>query len=114
MLKRTLIVGALAAAVVAPTAQAQSASAPHAPSRHAPTQPAKRLWYRITATSDLTKTGDVPGPGYAEHRFSHVKFRLYSRTAVVLYRQCNATNVDGFDPELVAEMIDAARIAVTC
>jgi hypothetical protein len=117
MLKRTLLAAAVLSALAAPAAQAQSASAPHAPSRHAPSSaPPKRLWYRILATADLTKTGDVPvlGGGYSEHRFSHVKFRLYSRAAVVLYRQCNATNVDGFDPELVAEMIDAARSAVTC
>jgi hypothetical protein len=114
MLKRTLIAGALAAAVVAPTAQAQSASAPRAPSRHVPSAHPKRLWYRISATADLTKTGDVAGPTYTEHRVTHVKFRLYSRTAVLLYRQCNAMNVDGFDPELVAEMLDAARSAVTC
>jgi hypothetical protein len=115
MLKRTLLLGALAAAVVAAPAQAQSASAPHAPAHRSPSSDGpRRLWYRILVTADLTKAGDVPGATYTEHRSSHVKFRLESRAAVLLYHQCDATNVDGFAPDVVAQMLDATRSAITC
>jgi hypothetical protein len=33
---------------------------------------------------------------------------------VLLYRQCTALNVAGFDPKLVAQIIDLTRSAVTC
>jgi hypothetical protein len=110
MLKRILAVGALATAVAAPAANAQSASTPGRPSHRPPV----RLWYRIALLGDLTKTGDFSSPVYTDHRSVHVKVRLRSRTAVLLYRQCEALNIAGFEPRVIAQVIDLTRSAVSC
>src|SRR5262245_66184393 len=114
MLKRTLIASAMVAAALAPAAQAQSPAAPHAPGRQPSSPPPKRLWYRLTAAVNRTQALDVANPAYTDHRSSQVQFVLESRTAVVLYQQCNATNIAGFDPKLVAELVNAEASAVTC
>jgi hypothetical protein len=58
--------------------------------------------------------GDFAWPAYTDHRLSHIKLRVRARAAVLLYRQCTALNVAGFDPKLVAQIIDLTRSAVTC
>ena len=110
MLKRSLAAGALAAALAAPAAHAQSASTPGHPSQRPPV----RLWYRLMVTADLTKQGDFSGPVYTDHRSVHIRLQLRSRTAVLLYRQCEALNIAGFEPRVVAQIIDLERSAVTC
>jgi hypothetical protein len=110
MLKRILAMGALAAAVVAPAAHAQSTATP---GNHRP-RPPVRLWYRIALLGDLTKAGDFASPVYTDHRSVHVKLRLRSRTAVLLYRQCEALNIAGFEPKVIAQVIDLTRSAVSC
>jgi hypothetical protein len=110
MLKRSLAAGALAATLAAPAAHAQSASTPGHPSGRPPV----RLWYRITVTADLTKSGDFASPVFTDHRSVHIKLQMRSRTAVLLYRQCEALNIAGFEPKVVAQVIDLTRSAVSC
>jgi hypothetical protein len=110
MLKRSLAAGALAATLITPAAQAQSASTPGQPSR----RPAVRLWYRLTVTADLTKQGDFASPVYTDHRSVQIKLQMRSRTAVLLYRQCEALNIAGFEPKVIAQIIGLQRSAVSC
>jgi hypothetical protein len=110
MLKRILLVAGALAALAAPAAHAQSASTPGHPSHRPPV----RLWYRIVATADLTKQGDFASPTYTDHRSVRIQLQLRSRTAVLLYRQCEALNVAGFEPKVIAQIIDLQRSAVTC
>jgi hypothetical protein len=110
MLKRSLAIGALAAAVVAPAAHAQSAPTPGHPSHRPPV----RLWYRIVITADLTKQGDFAYPALTDHRSVRIQLQLRSRAAVLLYRQCEALNVAGFEPKVIAQIIDLTRSAVSC
>jgi hypothetical protein len=76
--------------------------------------PPKRLWYRIEATADVIKFGDFTSPAFTEHRSTHMKVQLKSRSAVLLYRQCTALGIDNFRPRLVARVIDFNRAAVDC
>jgi len=110
MLKRSLAAGALAVTLAAPAAHAQSASTPGNPSPRPPV----RLWYRVALIADLTKAGDFASPVYTDHRSVHVRLRLRSRTAVLLYRQCEALNIAGFEPRVIAQIIDLQRSAVSC
>jgi hypothetical protein len=110
MLKRSLAAGVLAATLVAPAALAQSATTPGHPSRRPPV----RLWYRLIVTADLTKQGDFAFPVYTDHRSVRIKLQMRSRTAVLLYRQCEALNIAGFEPTVIAQIIDLQRSAVSC
>ena len=110
MLKRILAIGALAALAAAPAADAQS---PSTPGNHTH-RPPVRLWYRIALLGDITKAGDFASPAYTDHRSVHVNLRLSSRTAVLLYRQCTALGIDGFDPREAARLVDFNRVAADC
>jgi hypothetical protein len=110
MLKTSLAATLLVAALAAPAAHAQSATTPGHPTRRPPV----RLWYRLVVTADLTKQGDFASPVYTDHRSVRIKLQMRSRTAVLLYRQCEALNVAGFEPKVIAQIIDLTRSAVSC
>jgi hypothetical protein len=96
--------------LAAPAAHAQSASTPGHPNGRPPV----RLWYRIAVIAALSTQGDFASPVYTDHRSVNVTLRLRSRTAVLLYRQCEAVNVAGFEPKVIAQIIDLTRSAVSC
>ena len=62
----------------------------------------------------MAKFGDFTFPTYTDHRSTHLKVHLKTRAAVLLYRQCTALGIDGFDPKLAAGVIDFNRAAVDC
>ncbi len=101
LIRRTLAGAVMLSAALAAPVQAASA-------------PSKRLWYRIEATAEVAKFGDFTFPTYTDHRSTHLKVHLKTRAAVLLYRQCTALGIDGFDPKLAAGVIDFNRAAVDC
>jgi hypothetical protein len=101
LIRRTLAGAVMLSAAIAAPVQAAS-------------PPPKRLWYRIEASVDVAKFGDFTSPAFTEHRSTHLKAQLKSRSAVLLYRQCTALGIDNFDPRLVARVIDFNRAAVDC
>jgi hypothetical protein len=84
-------------------------------------EPPTRLWYRISAEvtearegAHFEYRGDARRVQVISHYRFRVKFRVRSRHAVLLFRQCLPLGLSGGDPKLIARVTTAGRSTVTC
>jgi len=95
--------------------------APHVRTAKQPPSPT-RLWYRISATVEQTREGESfetrgndPAVRVTRQYRATVKYRLRSRHAVLLYRQCLPLGAaEAVDPKFYAKSITNGRSTTGC
>jgi hypothetical protein len=111
-----------AALTLASAADASFVDSDPTPQVRTAPQPPTRLWYRISATVEQkragksfeTKGNDPATRVTAQYRAT-VKYRLRSRHAVLLYRQCLPLGaVHAVDPKLYAALLTGGRTTASC
>lgn len=109
------------AAAANPSSGADSDAAPYVRAAKQPPSPT-RLWYRISATINQTRKGESfetrgndPAVRVTKQYSATVKYRLRSRHAVLLYRQClPLAAAEAVDPKVYAKLFNDDRTTTSC